>query len=44
MTSAECSSELRNAISAAAANSSTTTNAYPASVIHATRLKRRVST
>src|SRR2546427_6079893 len=44
MTSAECSSERRSAISAAAANSNTTTSAYPASAVHATRLKRRVST
>src|SRR6266545_3800755 len=44
MTSAECSSELRSAISAAAANRRTTTRAYPASAVHATRLKRRVST
>src|SRR5882672_2688568 len=44
MTSAECSSELRSAISAAAANRRTTTRAYPASAVHATRLNRRVST
>src|SRR5919109_4250079 len=44
MTSAECSSALRNVISAATAKSKTTTSAYPASVVHATRLTRRVST
>src|SRR6266498_951033 len=44
MTSAECSSELRSAISAAAANRRTTTRAYPASAVQATRLNRRVST
>src|SRR6266571_3335756 len=44
MTSAECSSELRSAISAAAPNRRTTTRAYPASAVQATRLNRRVST
>src|SRR3954469_24935862 len=44
MTSAECSSERRRAISAATAKRRTTTSAYPASAVHATRLKRRVST
>src|SRR5437867_91031 len=44
MTSAECSSERRSAISAAAANRRTTTRAYPASAVQATRLNRRVST
>src|SRR6266576_1494751 len=44
ITSAERSSERRNAISAAAANNNTTTSAYPARAVRATRLKRRVST
>src|SRR6266576_1238140 len=44
MTSAECSNDRRNAISAATAKIRTTTAAKPARAVQETRLKRRVNT